>query len=184
MRAHPRRCTRASSERTAALAGPPRGVLWAISIAVPITTFAWLVSFHNTYVEPFQRIGYRCLALSLMTGGIVLAATLVLRKRTQPTNPGAMGAAIMNSTRLQIAHLMWNKYKTEYDAIFPVRLDPALADVINFYSYGGGDVGDSGITKEISPITFTSAESTGLVDLMKTLDGEAVPTALLQNTSK
>jgi cytochrome c peroxidase len=32
----------------------------------------------------------------------------------------------MRSTRLQIAHLLFAKYRTEYDATFPVALDPAL----------------------------------------------------------
>ena len=34
--------------------------------------------------------------------------------------------AIMRSTRLQIAHLLQAKYRAEYDAVFPVPLDPAL----------------------------------------------------------
>jgi cytochrome c peroxidase len=32
----------------------------------------------------------------------------------------------MKTGRLQIAHMLWNKYKTEYNAIFPVALDPSL----------------------------------------------------------
>lgn len=36
-------------------------------------------------------------------------------------NPG-----IMNSTRLEIAHMLYAKYRAEYDATFPVPLDPAL----------------------------------------------------------
>ncbi len=32
----------------------------------------------------------------------------------------------MKSTRLQVVHMLWNKYRTEYDAIFPVPLDAAL----------------------------------------------------------
>jgi len=42
----------------------------------------------------------------------------------------------MKSTRLQVAHMLWNKYRTEYDAIFPVpldaALDPAAADASRF----------------------------------------------------
>lgn len=38
----------------------------------------------------------------------------------------AENPATMNSTRLQVAHMLWNKYKAEYDALFPVALDPAL----------------------------------------------------------
>lgn len=38
----------------------------------------------------------------------------------------AEGGATMASTRLQIAHLLYAKYRTEYNAVFPVPLDPAL----------------------------------------------------------
>jgi cytochrome c peroxidase len=38
----------------------------------------------------------------------------------------AENAKIMKSTRLQVVHMLWDKYRTEYDAIFPVPLDPAL----------------------------------------------------------
>ncbi len=38
----------------------------------------------------------------------------------------AENAKIMNSTRLAIAHMLWNKYKADYDAVFPVPLDPSL----------------------------------------------------------
>jgi cytochrome c peroxidase len=43
----------------------------------------------------------------------------------------AENGVIMKSGRLQIAHLLWTKYKTEYNAIFPVPLDASLdpADV-------------------------------------------------------
>lgn len=51
----------------------------------------------------------------------------------------AENAKIMASTRLAIAHLMWNKYKTEYEAIFGA-LDPALdanaADAARFPAKG------------------------------------------------
>lgn len=33
---------------------------------------------------------------------------------------------IMNGTRLQVAHMIYAKYRTEYNATFPVSLDPAL----------------------------------------------------------
>ena len=38
----------------------------------------------------------------------------------------AENPTIMKSTRLQIAHMLFAKYRTEYDAIFPVPLAPAL----------------------------------------------------------
>ncbi len=38
----------------------------------------------------------------------------------------AEGGATMNSTRLQIAHMLYVKYRTEYNAIFPTALDADL----------------------------------------------------------
>ncbi|HUQ03958.1 MAG TPA: cytochrome c peroxidase [Kofleriaceae bacterium] len=52
----------------------------------------------------------------------------------------AEGGATMRSTRLQIAHLLYAKYRTEYDAIFPVpldaALDPAASDAARFPASG------------------------------------------------
>ena len=46
----------------------------------------------------------------------------------------------MKSSRLQVAHMLWNKYRTEYNAIFPVpldaALDPAAADAARFPAAG------------------------------------------------
>lgn len=43
---------------------------------------------------------------------------------------------LMNSSRLAIAHMLWDKYKADYDAIFPVPLDadldPASANASRF----------------------------------------------------
>jgi len=38
----------------------------------------------------------------------------------------------MRSTRLQVVHLLFDKYRTEYDATFPVPLDAAIADLSRF----------------------------------------------------
>jgi cytochrome c peroxidase len=38
----------------------------------------------------------------------------------------AENARIMKSTRLDVVHLLWNKYRTEYDAAFDTPLDAAL----------------------------------------------------------
>jgi len=43
---------------------------------------------------------------------------------------------IMNSSRLQIAHLLYDKYRTEYDAAFPVPLDARLVDTTVFAATG------------------------------------------------
>jgi cytochrome c peroxidase len=36
-------------------------------------------------------------------------------------------ASVLDGNRLALAHLMYDSYRTEYDALFPVALDPALS---------------------------------------------------------
>ena len=52
----------------------------------------------------------------------------------------AENAKIMAGTRLGVAHLLWTKYRADYDAIFPVPLDAALdpnaTDAARFPSSG------------------------------------------------
>jgi cytochrome c peroxidase len=52
----------------------------------------------------------------------------------------AENAKLMNSTRLQIAHMLYTKYRTEYDAVFPVALDadldPAATNASRFPATG------------------------------------------------
>ncbi|MBA2538114.1 MAG: hypothetical protein H0V17_00640 [Deltaproteobacteria bacterium] len=52
----------------------------------------------------------------------------------------AEGATTMKSTRLEVVHMLFNKYRTEYDAIFPVpldaALDPAAGDAARFPASG------------------------------------------------
>jgi cytochrome c peroxidase len=43
---------------------------------------------------------------------------------------------IMRSTRLQIAHLLFDKYRSEYDAVFPIPLDADLATTTRFPASG------------------------------------------------
>ncbi len=55
---------------------------------------------------------------------------------TDPEDPGSM-----NGSRLRIAHLLWDKYKAQYNAIFteyplPAALDPKAADAVRFPADG------------------------------------------------
>lgn len=61
-----------------------------------------------------------------------------------------------------------------------------LAEVVAFYNGGGGDVSQSGLTKDplMKPLGLTDAEQGDLVEFLKALSGEPVPTALLTDTSK
>ena len=52
----------------------------------------------------------------------------------------AENGKIMASSRLAVAHLLWNKYRADYDTLFPVplapALDPAAADAARFPATG------------------------------------------------
>jgi cytochrome c peroxidase len=59
-----------------------------------------------------------------------------------------------------------------------------LEQVVDFYNMGGGAVADGGtLDSEIVPLNLTTAERADLVAFLKTLDGEAIPDALLLDTS-
>src|SRR5205823_3042115 len=51
-----------------------------------------------------------------------------------------LGAAendkVVGTTRLEIAHLLFDFYRDAYDAVFPQKLDPRLADTSIFPAYG------------------------------------------------
>jgi len=74
--------------------GRTQAALLAIAILVPLATYVWMVSWHGRYAEPFQRVGYRCFAMTIASGAPLLAAALWLRKRTVANHPVAGGAAL------------------------------------------------------------------------------------------
>lgn len=80
--------------RGRSMVGRPAALLAVVVAMAPIATFAWLVSWHGRYVEPFARVGWRCLGLTLATGALPAAAALWLRRRTVPVHPGLNGAVL------------------------------------------------------------------------------------------
>ncbi len=73
---------------------PRRPALLAgAALVSPFAVFAWMHLFYGSYVEPFQRIGYRCLAYTLVATAVPLAGFLVLRRAVEPRYPAALGAA-------------------------------------------------------------------------------------------
>jgi hypothetical protein len=80
--------------RSLAMFGRSSTTAWLIVAGVPLATLFWLGAWNGHYVEPMQRIGYRCLALSLSTGGILLGVALFLQKRTLAGSTGVIGAAL------------------------------------------------------------------------------------------
>src|SRR6202142_1844134 len=64
-----------SADRPLALTiGIAAGALVAVAVVVPIATYVWLVSWHSRYVEPISRVGFRCLALTMVSGAPLLIA--------------------------------------------------------------------------------------------------------------
>ncbi|HEY8075667.1 MAG TPA: NrsF family protein [Labilithrix sp.] len=69
-------------------------VLASAALAAPIAAFVWLHLFNGAYDEPFQRVGYRCLAYTLIIAALPLAGFFVLRRGIEPRRPAALGAAV------------------------------------------------------------------------------------------
>lgn len=74
--------------------GRPWQLLVAAPLLVPGLTLGWLLAFHDRYVEPFARVGWRCLLLSLGSGAALLAAAVWLRKGSVTNNVALTGAAL------------------------------------------------------------------------------------------
>jgi hypothetical protein len=79
--------------RGGAMTGRASSLLAGMTVAVPIASFVWLVSWHGSYADPEPRFGWRCLALTLAMGGALLAAITFVRRGTTPVLPALHGAA-------------------------------------------------------------------------------------------
>jgi hypothetical protein len=86
--------TTAALGRGSTMLGRSLRGLALVAALVPVGTFVWLVAWHSVYSDPFKRIGYRCLGLTLAMGVAPLIVTAVLRAGTAIRAPKASGAAI------------------------------------------------------------------------------------------
>jgi hypothetical protein len=86
--------TAAALGRGTSMLGRSLRVLALVAALVPVGTFVWLVAWHNRYADPFSRIGYRCLGLTLAMGIAPLVVTAFLRAGSAVRAPKASGAAI------------------------------------------------------------------------------------------
>jgi hypothetical protein len=73
---------------------PPRGLLLAVAIGVPLLVGVWLVLWHTTYDDPFTRVGWRCFALTALTAPWPFATLAYASRRVEPRHPGTAGAAL------------------------------------------------------------------------------------------
>jgi hypothetical protein len=69
-------------------------ILTSAAVATPLLLFAWMHAFYGSYDEPFARVGYRCLALTLLIAATPLAGFMFLRRGIEPRHPMAIGSAV------------------------------------------------------------------------------------------
>jgi hypothetical protein len=72
--------------------GRSKAVVLLATLATPIVLVAWMHAFHGAYVEPFVRVGWRCLAYTLAMAALPLASLLAWRRGVEPESPWAIGA--------------------------------------------------------------------------------------------
>lgn len=83
-----------SVRRRRSMLGPPSAVLWAVIIATPLLVAAWTIAWHVTYADPFERLGVRCFALSMLSAPWFMVALLNARRHLDPARPRVLGAAL------------------------------------------------------------------------------------------
>jgi hypothetical protein len=87
-------CAEVGWWRGKSLVGRSALALVLVTLVTPLSTYCWLVSFHGRYVEPPQKLGLRCLLLTVVSGGPLLAAALYVRVRTLVRGSDVNGAAL------------------------------------------------------------------------------------------
>lgn len=73
---------------------PPRPLLLAVAIGVPLLIGAWLLAWGSTYPDPFVRTGWRCLTLTAATAPWPFLALYRASRRLDPRHPHLTGAAL------------------------------------------------------------------------------------------
>lgn len=86
--------TAAVYSRARSMLGPRSAVLWIVTLGTPFAIAAWTLAWHVSYVDPFERLGVRCFAMSVGTAPWLFAALVALRRRVDPLHPRLFGAAL------------------------------------------------------------------------------------------
>jgi hypothetical protein len=82
-----------TTSRTKRMLTRGRALLWLIALGTPVLLAGWLMLWHPSYDDPFERLGTRCFLLSLATAPWPFAAMVASRKTIDPHHPGLLGAA-------------------------------------------------------------------------------------------
>jgi hypothetical protein len=74
--------------------GPKPSVVLVAALATPVVLVAWMHAFHGAYLEPFVKVGWRCLGYNVAMAMPPLGSLFVLRRGSEPRSPWALGAAL------------------------------------------------------------------------------------------
>ncbi len=73
---------------------PPRGWLLAVVLGLPVLVGVWHLAWGVTYVDPYARVGWRCITLTLATAPWPFLAVVRSSRRLDPRHPALTGAAL------------------------------------------------------------------------------------------
>jgi hypothetical protein len=90
--------------------GRPRVALLAMAVAAPVVFAVWKLAWSAMYpamTEAWvERPGARCFALTLIFAAMPFAALAFVRRRSDPTHPGSLGAALGVATAMYASVLV------------------------------------------------------------------------------
>jgi hypothetical protein len=86
--------------------GPPDRLLAGVLACTPCALFAWLALMKPTEVYSEVPVGFRCLALSVVMGCLLLGAMTYSRRASDPVHPGWLGGALGASAAVWAAALV------------------------------------------------------------------------------
>ena len=73
---------------------PPRGRLLPVVLALPVLVGLWHLAWGTAYVDPFARVGWRCISLTLATAPWPFLAVYRASRRLDPRHAALTGAAL------------------------------------------------------------------------------------------
>ena len=71
-----------------------RGQLLGVIVGAPLLLGLWIMAWHPAYADPFERLGVRCFAMTLLTAPWPFVALARWSTRIDPVHPRLSGAAL------------------------------------------------------------------------------------------
>lgn len=95
-----------TARRTSSALGQPSALLAAVLCSTPLVLLGWLSWLQPSQVHAEIPAGFRCLALSIALGGVLLAAMSYARRASDPVHPGWLGGALGATSAVWAATLV------------------------------------------------------------------------------